>query len=200
MNLYADIAWSHLLDPETGEYNIPYLDKLVPGIRAVVVNLFFRELGFVIARGNPAGIREFADLDPEDAEEVFMRRVQRIQSLIDPLPVLDEFGTDALRFTLLVGSTPGNDMNLSVKKVEANRNFANKIWNAGRFVISAIASLDKQITATALVKAAELGKLELDDPVSQWVDIHLPGATLRSLNLPPAQVRQQRRAVARRHP
>jgi valyl-tRNA synthetase len=59
---------------------------------------------------------------------------------VDPLPLMDEFGTDALRFTLLVGSTPGNDTNLSVKKVEGNRNFANKIWNAGRFVISAINS------------------------------------------------------------
>lgn len=57
---------------------------------------------------------------------------------IDPLEVMDVMGTDALRFTLLVGSTPGNDMNISVKKVEANRNFANKIWNIGRFVISAV--------------------------------------------------------------
>lgn len=63
-------------------------------------------------------------------------------NVVDPLIVMDQFGTDALRFTLLVGSTPGNDMNLSVKKVEANRNFANKLWNAGRFVMSAIASLD----------------------------------------------------------
>src|SRR5581483_2568480 len=54
---------------------------------------------------------------------------------------MDDFGTDALRFTLLVGSTPGNDMNLSLKKVEANRNFANKLWNAGRFVINAISTL-----------------------------------------------------------
>ena len=59
-------------------------------------------------------------------------------NVIDPLPVMDVLGTDALRFTLLVGSTPGNDMNLSINKVEANRNFANKIWNAGRFVINAI--------------------------------------------------------------
>jgi valyl-tRNA synthetase len=59
-------------------------------------------------------------------------------NVIDPLIVMDKFGTDALRFTLLVGSAPGNDMNLSEKKVEANRNFANKIWNAGRFVINAI--------------------------------------------------------------
>ena len=59
-------------------------------------------------------------------------------NVIDPLVVMDELGTDALRFTLLVGSTPGNDMNLSIKRVEANRNFANKIWNAGRFVIGNI--------------------------------------------------------------
>ena len=59
-------------------------------------------------------------------------------NVIDPLIVMDEYGTDALRFTLLVGSTSGKDTNLSVKKVEANRNFANKLWNAARFVISAI--------------------------------------------------------------
>jgi valyl-tRNA synthetase len=56
-------------------------------------------------------------------------------NVIDPLEVMDDLGTDALRFTLLVGSTPGNDMNLSLDKVEANRNFANKLWNAGRFII-----------------------------------------------------------------
>jgi valyl-tRNA synthetase len=62
-------------------------------------------------------------------------------NVIDPLVVMDEFGTDALRFTLLVGSTAGSDTNVSVRKVEANRNFANKIWNAGRFVIAAINNL-----------------------------------------------------------
>jgi valyl-tRNA synthetase len=68
---------------------------------------------------------------------------------IDPLPVMEEFGTDALRFTLLVGSTPGNDTNLSLKKVEGNRNFANKIWNAGRFVISAISSHSSAVSEKA---------------------------------------------------
>ncbi len=62
-------------------------------------------------------------------------------NVIDPLLLMDEFGTDALRFTILVGSTPGNDTNVGPKKVESNRNFANKIWNIGRFVISAISSL-----------------------------------------------------------
>ncbi len=65
-------------------------------------------------------------------------------NVIDPLGLMDELGTDALRFTLLVGSTPGNDMNLSPKKVEANRNFANKIWNAGRFVLNTLDSAPAQ--------------------------------------------------------
>ena len=74
-------------------------------------------------------------------------------NVVDPLIVMDELGTDALRFTLLVGSTPGNDTNLSVKKVEANRNFANKLWNAGRFVIGALdkapAEADGEVNPTA---------------------------------------------------
>jgi valyl-tRNA synthetase len=63
-------------------------------------------------------------------------------NVVDPLGVMEELGTDALRFTLLVGSTPGQNTNLSLKKVEANRNFANKIWNAGRFIISALNQVD----------------------------------------------------------
>jgi putative molybdopterin biosynthesis protein len=59
---FTDIAWAHLLDPETGEYNIPYLEKLVPHVKAVVVNLFFRELGFVTVKGNPLRIGKFEDL------------------------------------------------------------------------------------------------------------------------------------------
>lgn len=70
-------------------------------------------------------------------------------NVIDPLEVMNEMGTDALRFSLLVGSTPGNDLNLSLKKVEANRNFANKIWNAGRFVITAISQSPHQPQAEA---------------------------------------------------
>ncbi len=71
-------------------------------------------------------------------------------NVIDPLTVMDELGTDALRFTLLVGATPGNDTNLSLSKVEANRNFANKVWNAGRFVINAVNGLGDQRLETGL--------------------------------------------------
>ncbi|MCR3954833.1 MAG: valine--tRNA ligase [Gudongella sp.] len=54
---------------------------------------------------------------------------------IDPLEIIDEYGSDALRFTLITGNTPGNDMRFIIDRVEANRNFANKLWNATRFVL-----------------------------------------------------------------
>jgi valyl-tRNA synthetase len=54
---------------------------------------------------------------------------------IDPLEVIDIYGTDALRFALIIGVSPGNDLRFSNEKVESSRNFANKIWNASRFVL-----------------------------------------------------------------
>ncbi|HEY8349115.1 MAG TPA: valine--tRNA ligase [Clostridia bacterium] len=54
---------------------------------------------------------------------------------IDPLEVIEQYGTDALRFALTTGNSPGNDLRFSSEKVEAGRNFANKIWNATRFVL-----------------------------------------------------------------
>ncbi|NLA06990.1 MAG: class I tRNA ligase family protein, partial [Firmicutes bacterium] len=54
---------------------------------------------------------------------------------IDPLEVVDEYGADVLRFTLVMGNTPGNDMRFREERLEASRNFANKLWNASRFAI-----------------------------------------------------------------
>ena len=54
---------------------------------------------------------------------------------IDPLEIIERYGADALRFTLITGNSPGNDTRFSVEKVESNRNFCNKIWNASRFVL-----------------------------------------------------------------
>ena len=54
---------------------------------------------------------------------------------IDPLEVIDKYGADALRLTLITGNAPGNDMRFYWEKVEASRNFANKIWNASRFIM-----------------------------------------------------------------
>ncbi|WP_053956108.1 valine--tRNA ligase [Inediibacterium massiliense] len=59
---------------------------------------------------------------------------------IDPLEIINEYGADALRLTLASGNSPGNDMRFYIERVEANRNFANKLWNATRFVLM---NLDK---------------------------------------------------------
>ncbi len=57
-------------------------------------------------------------------------------NVIDPISTIDTYGADALRFTLLTGSTPGQDMNLSEERIRSNRNFGNKIWQMARFVTS----------------------------------------------------------------
>ena len=54
---------------------------------------------------------------------------------IDPLEMIDQFGCDALRFNLITGNSPGNDMRFYTERCEAMRNFANKIWNASRFLL-----------------------------------------------------------------
>ncbi|MGN0436175.1 MAG: valine--tRNA ligase [Wujia sp.] len=61
---------------------------------------------------------------------------------IDPLEVIDKYGADALRFTLVTGNAPGNDMRFYWERVEASRNFANKIWNASRFIMMNIEKAD----------------------------------------------------------
>jgi len=54
---------------------------------------------------------------------------------IDPLEIINEYGADALRLTIITGNAPGNDMRFYMSRVEANRNFANKVWNASRFIM-----------------------------------------------------------------
>jgi valyl-tRNA synthetase len=64
---------------------------------------------------------------------------------IDPLKVIDEYGADALRFALATGNSPGNDMRFSDEKIEAARNFANKLWNASRFVLMNLKESDEEL-------------------------------------------------------
>ena len=79
----------------------------------------------------------------------------------DPLNIVDEYGADALRFTLLTGSSPGNDMKLSLQRVEASRNFANKIWNAARFVVS---HMDESVKPGISIQ-----NLPEQNPVDKWI-------------------------------
>ncbi len=77
---------------------------------------------------------------------------------IDPLEIIDQYGADALRLTLITGNAPGNDMRFYYEKVEANRNFANKIWNASRFIMM-------NMDGKTITKPAE-NDLQ---PVDQWI-------------------------------
>ena len=73
---------------------------------------------------------------------------------IDPLEVIDQYGADALRLTLVTGNAPGNDMRFSEKKIIASRNFANKVWNASRFMLMNIEKADlSQVTPGDLMPA-----------------------------------------------
>ncbi len=77
-------------------------------------------------------------------------------NVVDPLEVMDRFGTDALRFTLATSSTPGNDMKLIEERIIGNRNFANKIWNASRFVLMTTAQIDGGVPALDSLQPATL--------------------------------------------
>jgi valyl-tRNA synthetase len=81
-------------------------------------------------------------------------------NVIDPLDLLEEYGTDALRFALLMGTSPGNDSKLSLTKLEAGRNFANKLWNAARFVARSLES------GTIIDREIERDQLPVED---RWI-------------------------------
>ena len=77
---------------------------------------------------------------------------------IDPLEIIEQYGADALRLTLVTGNAPGNDMRYSEKKIIASRNFANKVWNASRFMLMNI-------------EKADLSNVSLADltPADKWI-------------------------------
>ena len=71
-------------------------------------------------------------------------------NVVDPVGIIEKYGTDALRFALCTGNSPGNDMKLSPQKLEGSRNFANKLWNAARFVVSKMDDAEMKIQPGAL--------------------------------------------------
>ena len=77
-----------------------------------------------------------------------------LDNVIDPLEKADQYGMDALRFTLATGSTPGNDMRLTDERLEGSRNFANKLWNGAKFVLGEISSADLSAPPASPVGAA----------------------------------------------
>jgi valyl-tRNA synthetase len=71
-------------------------------------------------------------------------------NVVDPLDLMEIYGTDALRFALTTGTSPGNDSRLSLEKMEASRNFANKLWNATRFVVRSLEGAGEKTTRDRL--------------------------------------------------
>ena len=84
---------------------------------------------------------------------------------IDPLEVIDKYGADALRFTLITGNAPGNDMRFYWERVEASRNFANKVWNASRFIMMNMAQMKEQGLDAAVAFAKEEALTDAD----RWI-------------------------------
>ena len=76
---------------------------------------------------------------------------------IDPLEIIDQYGADALRLTLITGNAPGNDMRFYYERVEASRNFANKIWNASRFIMMNMPEDELKVENPVL------------EPVDKWI-------------------------------
>ena len=84
---------------------------------------------------------------------------------IDPLEIIDQYGADALRLTLITGNAPGNDMRFYMSRVEASRNFANKVWNASRFLMM---NMDSDPELAKKVNSISINEAALE-PVDKWI-------------------------------
>ncbi|HEX6478734.1 MAG TPA: valine--tRNA ligase [Ktedonobacteraceae bacterium] len=110
-------------------------------------------------------------------------------NVIDPIEVMDQYGTDALRFTLATSSTPGNDMKLVPERIVGNRNFANKIWNASRFVLMTTLEIGggvpniREVQPTTLADRWILNRLaKLIDRVTSLIENFQLGEAGRQIN------------------
>ncbi len=87
---------------------------------------------------------------------------------IDPLEIIDQYGADALRLTLITGNAPGNDMRFYNERVEASRNFANKVWNASRFIMMNIEQTEEKTGARNWEVSYNEIKEQLE-PADKWI-------------------------------
>ena len=105
---------------------------------------------------------------------------------IDPLEVIEKYGADALRFTLVTGNTPGNDMRFYYERVEGNRNFANKLWNASKFTLMNLDDYDPRFIPeesqyTLADKWILEGLAQTEEHVSENLDKYELGAAADSI-------------------
>lgn len=142
-------TWSTLVDPKIAQdYTLSLEDllKKSPDFQAYHPTnvletgwdiLFFWVARMVLSTTYVTGQIPFHDVYLHGmvrAEDGKKMSKSRPESIVDPLSVIPKYGTDALRMALLMGVSPGNDQNWGAGKIEANRNFANKIWNIARYI------------------------------------------------------------------
>lgn len=151
---FSTLGWPE--DTEELKYFYP-TDVLVTGYDIIF---------FWIVRMVFSGIEQMGEVPFKDVfltglirDEEGRKMSKSLGNGIDPLEVIDEYGADALRFTLITGNSPGNDLRFHMERVEANRNFANKLWNATRFVLM---NLDENVIKEEL----KLEDLEEED---RWI-------------------------------
>ena len=87
---------------------------------------------------------------------------------IDPLEIIDQYGADALRLTLITGNAPGNDMRFYYERVEASRNFANKVWNASRFIMMNMEQAEEKTGTRGWEVSYDEIKSHLE-PADKWI-------------------------------
>lgn len=127
---FSTLGWPN----PTEEYKYFYpTDVLVTGYDII----FFWVVRMVFSGIEQTGVSPFKDVLIHGIvrDELGRKMSKSLNNGIDPLDVVKEYGADALRLALLTGNAPGNDMRYKVDKVEASRNFLNKIWNATRFIL-----------------------------------------------------------------
>lgn len=106
-------------------------------------------------------------------DEQGIKMSKSLGNALDPLDIIEQYGADALRYSLVAAISPGNDLNFSLSKTEGYRHFANKLWNASRFVMSNLAEEQQENLSTASREA--VGKpLVTDERFSNWQPITLP--------------------------
>ena len=127
---FSTLGWPE--DTEDYEYFYP-TDLLITGYDIIffwVIRMIFS--GYEDTGKKPFDAVLFTGLVRDDQGR---KMSKSLGNGIDPLEVIDKYGADALRFMLATGNSPGNDMRFYYERVEASRNFANKIWNASRFIM-----------------------------------------------------------------
>ena len=150
---FSTLGWPD--NTEEMEYFYP-TDVLVTGYDII----FFWVIRMVFSGYEQTGKCPFSDVLIHGLvrDEQGRKMSKSLGNGIDPLEIIDQYGADALRLTLVTGNAPGNDMRYSEKKIIASRNFANKVWNASRFMLMNI-------------EKADLSNVSLDDltPADKWI-------------------------------